>query len=254
MKSRVRIYDGLKQSHTTTVEHSELATDDALIEMGRQKLGIARLALREGEVLSRGISESRNVANPHDRELASDGGVDYEVVDAIRGFLREDLDRGQWKIYYAKRIAKNVPYSSHKVGYYLGRICGLDPRVDAIDLDDPELEIEPWDEASSRRRWRIERVDPESVDSSEHEAVVADGGRETPRDGEAVSVERNPTDAEEIAEHPEHDGFSAWRYGSGEVVDIHISCVGCGIRYIIEDVPRDKAENPSDYLDSGGVA
>jgi hypothetical protein len=254
MKSRVRIYDGLEQSHTTTVEHSELATDDALIEMGRQKLGIARLALREGEVLARGVTDAPDFDNPHDPELATDGGVNYDVVEEIRSFLREDLDRGQWKIYYAKRIAKNVPYSSHKVGYYLGRICGLDPRVDALDLDDPELEIEPWDEASSRRRWRIERVEPESADSSENEALVADGGREPRPDREAVSVDRNPTDAEEIAEHSEHDGFSAWRYGSGQLVDIHISCAGCGIRYIIEDVPRDKAENPADYLDSGGVA
>jgi hypothetical protein len=110
-----------------------------------------------------------------ERAVATDGGLDYDVVEAIRGFLREDLDRGQWKVYYAKRIAKNVPYSPHKVGYYLGRICGLDPRVDAIDIEDPELEIEPWDSAASRRRWRVERVDP--VDGErETDPLVTDGG------------------------------------------------------------------------------
>lgn len=116
-----------------------------------------------------------------ERAVATDGGLDYDVVEAIRGFLREDLDRGQWKVYYAKRIAKNVPYSSHKVGYYLGRICGLDPRVDAIDIDDSELEIEPWDSAASRRRWRVERSAPADGEEGGPKPLVADGGVPTER-------------------------------------------------------------------------
>lgn len=71
-------------------------------------------------------------------------------------------------------------------------------------------------------------------------APVYDGG-----DERAV---RNPTDASEVSGHADHDGFTATRFGAGEVVDIHISCDECGVRYIIEDVPKDKAENPGKYL------
>jgi len=82
MKSRVRIYDGLQQAHTTTVEHSELATDDGLIEMARQKLGLARLAMREGEVLGRAVT---------------DGGpaVDQESIDDVERHLQRVLEHAE---------------------------------------------------------------------------------------------------------------------------------------------------------------
>jgi hypothetical protein len=61
-------------------------------------------------------------------------------------------------------------------------------------------------------------------------------------------VVMNPEDASEVSRHHDHDGFDVWRFGAGELVDIHISCDQCEVRYIIEDVPKDKAENPGDYL------
>lgn len=70
MRSRVRIYDGLQQAHTTTVEHTELATEDGLIEMGRQKLGLARLALREGEVLGPARARADGGQHPDDEDDA----------------------------------------------------------------------------------------------------------------------------------------------------------------------------------------
>lgn len=62
-------------------------------------------------------------------------------------------------------------------------------------------------------------------------------------------VVMNPDDASEIIDHSDHDGFNATRVGAGELVDIHLSCSDHGIRWIIENVPKDKAENPGKYLD-----
>ncbi|MBB6645034.1 hypothetical protein [Halobellus ruber] len=73
MKSRVRIADGLQQTHTTTVEHSPLATDPGIIEKGRQKLGLAPLALRDGEVLGpvRRVADGGHI-DAEDREYLAD--------------------------------------------------------------------------------------------------------------------------------------------------------------------------------------
>jgi hypothetical protein len=66
-------------------------------------------------------------------------------------------------------------------------------------------------------------------------------------DGDLV-VNPGLDQVEEISSHTEHDGFSVFRFGGGDPVDIHISCDECDIRYIIENVPKDKAENPEKYL------
>ena len=69
----------------------------------------------------------------------------------------------------------------------------------------------------------------------------------TDDDGERIVI--NPTDASEVSGHADHEGFTATRVGAGDLVDIHISCDECHVRYIIENVPKDKAENPGKYLD-----
>jgi hypothetical protein len=91
---------------------------------------------------------------------------------------------------------------------------------------------------------RPSHVDESGRDSSATSAI-ADGGRDV--DEETVIM--NPDDAIEIAGH---DGYSAFRVGAGEIVDIHISRDECSIRWIIEDIPRDIAENPGKYLDDEG--
>ena len=93
MKSRVRIYDGLQQAHTTTVEHNELATDDGLIEMARQKLGLARLALREGEVLD----------GP---ERIADGG---EPIEGYQSECLDDVER------HLKRVLEEAENSEARL-------------------------------------------------------------------------------------------------------------------------------------------
>ena len=66
---------------------------------------------------------------------------------------------------------------------------------------------------------------------------------------DSVIMNPDPDDASEIAAHGEHEGYSVFRFGAGDLVDIHISCDECDIRWIIEDVPKDKAENPGKYMD-----
>jgi hypothetical protein len=61
-------------------------------------------------------------------------------------------------------------------------------------------------------------------------------------------VVMNPEDPEEVSGHLDQDGFTATRFGAGALVDIHIPCDECNVSYIIEDVPKDKAENPGKYV------
>ncbi|MBB6645035.1 hypothetical protein [Halobellus ruber] len=114
-----------------------------------------------------------------DNEMITDGGFNTGVVESICEFVREDLDRGEWKIYYAKRIAKYTPYSAARIGWYLGKICGVQSTGQEIDIADfaPEIEIEQWIPASSVCRWRIERHAPSDTPEEANEPLVTDGGR-----------------------------------------------------------------------------
>lgn len=66
-----------------------------------------------------------------------------------------------------------------------------------------------------------------------------------------TEIVRNPSDPDRIAAHSDHEGYSVFRFGSGDLVDVHISCDECAIRFIITDIPRDKVENPERYVDLG---
>lgn len=85
-----------------------------------------------------------------------------------------------------------------------------------------------------------------------YENLESDGGRDVDEDDETVVMNPDVERVPEIASHHDHEGYSVFRVGAGELVDIHISCDECSIRYIIEDVPKDQAENPGKYIDDGG--
>lgn len=115
-----------------------------------------------------------------DGAIATDGGFDTAVVEAICEFVREDLDRGEWKIYYAKRIARHTPYSAARVGWYLAKLCGVQSTGRELDIADfaPEIEIEQWVPASSVCRWRIERHAATDTPDDD-KPLVTDGGHRT---------------------------------------------------------------------------
>lgn len=64
MMSRIQITDGLGQRYRGVVAHSELATPDAVVDMGRTELGIDPSQMRTGRVLHRGV-----------KSVATDGGL-----------------------------------------------------------------------------------------------------------------------------------------------------------------------------------
>ncbi|RLM53706.1 hypothetical protein DVK02_12735 [Halobellus sp. Atlit-31R] len=127
------------------------------------------------------------------------------------------------------------------------------PVSDAVDHGD----YEPLDMANNiddeRVRQRIAWIDgmgrayAHSLDSQDTKPL-ADRGEIPPEE----DVILNPSNGSEIAGHADHEAFSVFRFGAGDLVDIHLSCGECGTRWIIEDVPKEVAESPGDYLDSEG--
>lgn len=99
------------------------------------------------------------------KRLITDGG--HDPVDAIAGFIRENVDPGDWCIYTAKRIAKGTELSGAEAGYWCSRIVGSDPRFDPIDLD-PDLVLERYTNNSCTVRWRVRHL--------RTARLVADGG------------------------------------------------------------------------------
>jgi hypothetical protein len=60
-----------------------------------------------------------------------------------------------------------------------------------------------------------------------------------------TTVIRDP-DAEEIVAHFEHD-YRVTRYGTAPA-DVHVYCETCDVRYVIEDIPRDRFEAGMEML------
>ncbi|RDZ52852.1 DNA-binding protein [Haloferax sp. Atlit-4N] len=84
----------------------------------------------------------------------------------LLSFLRADVGSGEWKIYYAKHIARQTSLTSSEVGYWLGRLAGNDSRVGKVDSS--EFEVSRWKPNSNQSQWRVERVG--------RPKLVADGG------------------------------------------------------------------------------
>ncbi len=61
-----------------------------------------------------------------------------------------------------------------------------------------------------------------------------------------TTVETNET-ASVILDHSNHEGFAISTIG-GKSVNIHVFCNECDEKYIIENVPQEKAKHPREYL------
>ncbi|MFC7128455.1 helix-turn-helix transcriptional regulator [Haloferax chudinovii] len=93
--------------------------------------------------------------------------MSYNNLDTLLAFLREDLEPGQDRIYYAKNIATRTDLDGKEVGYWFARATGVYPQWDSVEFDG--LEIERYRPETKATRWRVTRLEDDV-------RLVADGG------------------------------------------------------------------------------
>ncbi|RDZ39371.1 DNA-binding protein [Haloferax sp. Atlit-19N] len=93
--------------------------------------------------------------------------MSYNNLDTLLAFLREDLEPGQDRIYYAKNISNRTDIDGKEVGYWFSRAVGLYPQWDSVEFDG--LEVERYRPETKATRWRVTRLEEEV-------RLVADGG------------------------------------------------------------------------------
>lgn len=86
-------------------------------------------------------------------------------LERIVEYLREEIAPGEYGVYTAKRLARDIPgLSGHEAGHWLGRIVGSH-RFEPLDI--PDLTVEKYNPGSSHLRWKIVREDSKATSSRE---------------------------------------------------------------------------------------
>lgn len=226
--------------------HSSDLSDDERLDAGAKKIGrnlkpaADRAGLHAEKWSHNGVSTTWLVEDRSGDQKA--GTVDHgDEVETDGG----RIDVGGHQVWPDQKSVLPCPECSERVEcYYLGSrnslTAGDEPRSFAVS---------GW--VCSECESTLEVTDEEMMADdqlTERDIILTDGGE----DENNEQVVMNPNDPEEVSGHLGHEGFAATRFGAGDLVDIHISCDDCGVRYIIEDVPKDKAENPGKYVDRQG--